>query len=141
MAKKVKKYRPGKAATKFPKVPAPPSQPKLEGFTTPELEELESAIERFAAVQDRIKGEKKLLQKEFDQEETALIAVMRKHGRDAVVIGGYTVQVATTVKAKVKGVPKPKPTDEDDTQIEISHKGRSVTVTPEQMKAAAESLS
>lgn len=170
-----KSWRPGKKAEKpgksdaktgIPKAPSIPApvQPKLEGFTTPELEEIEAASERFAIVQDRVKNKKKELQGELDKEETKLIEVMKKYGRDSIVIGGYTVQVVKTEKAKVKGLPTPKEEtasrdyenddktgpeteaetaarlrrESDDTTIEISTPGRrSVTVTPEAMKKMA----
>jgi len=131
---RTKKFRPGK--TKTPK----PAQNKLEGFTDPALEALEGAIEKFATVQDRVKAAKKKLQNELDSEEANLIAAMRKANQDSIVIGGYTVQVIKTTKAKVKGAPRPKAKEEDDdTQIEISMRGRSVTLTPAQLQEAAES--
>lgn len=133
---------PARSKFEFPRDPIlPPVQPKLDGFTTPELEEMESAIEQFKIVADRVKDGKKELQKEHDQAETKLIAVMRKHGRTSIVIGGYSVQITDTTKATVKGVPKPKEKDDgDDTQIEFSSGGRKVTLTPKQMETAAESL-
>lgn len=142
---KAKTFKPVKRTTvpAFPTDPIrPPSQPKLEGFTTPELEEMEGAIEEFKTVADRVKDQKKELQKEHDQAETALIAVMRKYGRQSIVIGGYSVQIEDTTKAKVKGVPKLKESkkEDDDTKVEISSGGRSVTLTPEQMVNVAESF-
>lgn len=119
---KIKRYRPGKGKKGMktfkpvkrtegipasPKIPAP-IQPKLDGFSTPELEEIEAASEAFAIVQERVKNKKKELQGELDKEETKLIEVMKKYKRDSIVIGGYTVQVVKTEKAKVKGLPPPK---------------------------------
>lgn len=174
-----KRFRPGKTAAKpkapaskkgIPSVPPPPSpiQPKLDGFTTPELEEIEAVSEKFARVQDHVKAEKKKLQDQLDAEEAKVIEVMQKYGREALVIGGYTIQIVKTTKAKVKGNPPPKnetasrdhedyekdagndahshaerlrreASEKDDTTIEISTRGGSVTVTPAQMKKMAKS--
>jgi hypothetical protein len=113
-----KRYSPEKSAkpsskSKLQRIPeSPPKpgpvQPKLDGFSTPELEEIEAASERFATVQERVKDEKKKLQAEFDKEEARLITVMKKYNRDSIVIGGYTVLVLTTLKARVKGTPPPR---------------------------------
>jgi hypothetical protein len=176
---RTKRFRPGKSGAKSkpqaaPKkgIPAAPPAPgpiqsKLGGFTTPELEEIEAVSEKFARVQDFVKAEKKKLQDLFDDGEAKVIEVMQKYNREALVIGGYTIQIVKTTKAKVKGNPPPKSEtasrdhedDEkepensahshaerlrredaekgDDTTIEISTRGGSVTVTPEQMKKMA----
>jgi len=123
MAKKVKRFRPAKQAkssendrTRFaiPTPPPAPSQPKLDGFSSPELEALEGAIESFAVVQDRVKEEKKKLQTELDKEEATLIEAMEKAGQVAIVIGGYIVSIQKSTKARVKGAPKKKKPDDDE---------------------------
>jgi hypothetical protein len=110
---KTKKFRPAKTSARKPK------QPKLPGFTSPMLEEIEIAAEDYKAVEDEVKEKRKELTKELDEEQTKLIAVMRKHGQESIVINGLSIRIIEKEKAEVKGVPKLKSEREEPFKDEV----------------------
>ncbi len=126
-----------RAPSEFPRtLIKPPIQPKLEGFTTPELEEIEGAAEMFKTVADRVKLEKAELQKERDSAEAELIAVMQRHRRTSLVIGGYSISILDKKKAKVEGAPKLKSEREEDKE-RVEHEDIVVELTPIETAALA----
>ena len=80
-----------------------PRQPKLPGFSSAQLEELETAIEAYQGANDRLDAATAAHKPDLDEATVALISLMQTLKKKTIFIEGVEVSVLDITKLKVKG--------------------------------------